>query len=405
MLRNMTLTALLSLLLATSAWAGIQPRAFTLSPMVGGHLFEDDYSLENTPFFSLGLGYNLTEQAALEAVYSQTDADGEKATDSDAKVRTFRLDALYHFMPEKTLVPYLAIGVGEININPDSGGNRRHLLANAGAGIKYFIAEDFALRADVRYLLDFPEPENNLLYSAGLFMQFGGAAPAPAPVVMEKPAVAPTPAPVLAIAPIDSDGDGIADDLDKCPGTPKGAVVNKVGCPLDSDGDGVADYMDKCPATPKGAPVDKVGCPLDSDGDGVADYLDKCPGTPSGVSVDAVGCPTKLTLKINFGHDSNKIGPEFDGEISKAAQCINDYPGNLVYIDGHTDSRGSAEYNQLLSEKRAAAVKNRLIEKFNIPASRMTARGFGESTPVADNKTEEGRLQNRRVDVACGATE
>ncbi len=399
MYRNISLVLFLSLLLATSAWAGIQPGAFTLSPMVGGHIFEDDYDLENSPFLSLGLGYNLTEQAALEAVYSQTNADGESAADSDARVRTFRLDALYHFMPEKTLVPYLAIGVGEINTKYDVGGRDRNLLANVGAGVKYFVAEEFALRADVRSLLDFPDPEKSLMYSAGLFFQFGGGAAAPAPVAMEK-----TPAKEMApAAPADSDGDGVTDDLDQCPASPQGSPVNSVGCPLDSDGDGVADHMDKCPATPQGAPVNKVGCPLDSDGDGVADYMDKCLGTPSGVSVDAVGCPTKLSLQINFGHDSNKIGPEFDGEISKAAQCINDYPGNLVYIDGHTDSQGAAEYNQQLSERRATAVKNRLVEKFNIPASRMTARGFGETTPVADNGTKEGRFQNRRVEVACGA--
>jgi len=92
--------------------------------------------------------------------------------------------------------------------------------------------------------------------------------------------------------------------------------------PRDSDGDGVIDALDKCPNTPKGVSVDKVGCPLDSDGDGVLDNLDQCPDTPAGVSVDVYGCPTKLTLHINFGHDSSKVDPKFDSEIAKAAQCI-----------------------------------------------------------------------------------
>jgi OOP family OmpA-OmpF porin len=108
-------------------------------------------------------------------------------------------------------------------------------------------------------------------------------------------------------------------------------------------------------------------------------------------------------LNINFGHDSNKVGAQYDGEIAKAAQCINDYPGNVVFIDGHTDSTGAAAYNQKLSVQRAQAVVNRLVERFDIPASRVTARGFGEDKPVADNKTAEGRAQNRRVEVACGA--
>ena len=185
-------------------------------------------------------------------------------------------------------------------------------------------------------------------------------------------------------------------------------VVKAAPAPVparDSDGDGVMDAVDNCPNTPKGAPVNDVGCPLDSDGDGVFDYLDQCPDTPAGVSVDVYGCPTKLTLHINFGHDSSTVGAEFDSEVAKAAQCINSYPGNTVIIEGHTDSSGAAAYNLKLSEQRATAVKNRLMEKFNIKESRLIAQGFGESHPVADNKTAGGRSLNRRVEVGCGATE
>ena len=89
---------------------------------------------------------------------------------------------------------------------------------------------------------------------------------------------------------IDSDHDGVVDAKDKCPETPKGVKVDKLGCPKDTDGDGVADYLDKCPGTPSGVAVNSDGCPKDSDGDGVADYLDKCPNTPAGVKVDANGC-------------------------------------------------------------------------------------------------------------------
>ncbi|NOQ51117.1 MAG: outer membrane beta-barrel domain-containing protein [Desulfuromonadaceae bacterium] len=405
MLKKIALCLVLFCLLTSPVWAEIQPGVFTLSPMIGGYVFDDDQNLEDSFLLSLGLGYNLNKNWAVEAVFTDTDADADNASGSDTDVQTYRLDTLYHFMPDNKLVPYLAAGIGGISAEPDVGGRHDHLLANYGAGIKYFFNENVALRADVRHLLDFPEPENNLIYSAGLLFQFGAPAPAPQPVAIPAPAPAPQPEPAPVVAPADSDGDGVIDDQDKCPGTPKGVKVNADGCPPDSDGDGVYDYCDKCPNTPEGAPVDRQGCPLDSDGDGVYDYQDRCPGTPAGVSVDTGGCPTKLTLHINFCHDSNKVGPEFDSEIAKAAQCISDYPGNVVFIDGHTDSTGAAAYNQQLSEQRAAAVKNRLVEKFNIPESRMTARGFGETQPVADNKTKEGRFQNRRVDVACGATE
>jgi outer membrane protein OmpA-like peptidoglycan-associated protein len=91
--------------------------------------------------------------------------------------------------------------------------------------------------------------------------------------------------------PIDSDKDGVYDGLDLCPNTPEGMKVDKDGCPPDTDGDGVNDGLDKCPDTPRGARVDKDGCPLDSDKDGVFDGIDACPGTPVGIKVDATGCP------------------------------------------------------------------------------------------------------------------
>jgi len=375
---RLLLSTCIFLLIASGAFAEIKPGAFTLSPMAGGHVFEGDQGLEDSPFWFIGLGYNLTEKAALEAVWTYADADGDSSTDSDAEVHTFRLDALYHFTPEKKLVPYLAIGLGEIYSKYDQGGKRHHLLANAGGGLKYFFSESVALRGDIRYLLDFPEPKNNLQYSAGLIFQFGAPTPVPEPVEIAQIPPAPAAKSELAPAPV---------------------------LPQDSDADGVNDESDICPGTPLGTQVDERGCLLDSDGDGVFDHLDKCPDTPAAVSVDQHGCTTKLSLQINFGHDSDRIGPEYDGEISKAAQCINDFPGNLVYIDGHTDSQGAAEYNQQLSQRRATAVKNRLIEKFNIPAQRMTARGFGEDMPVADNATAEGRFLNRRVDVVCGISE
>jgi outer membrane protein OmpA-like peptidoglycan-associated protein len=89
----------------------------------------------------------------------------------------------------------------------------------------------------------------------------------------------------------DADGDGVRSDLDQCPGTPKGVLVDSKGCPFDADRDGIPDYKDLCKATPEGATVDAYGCPLDSDKDGVNDIYDKCSATPLGVKVDLTGCP------------------------------------------------------------------------------------------------------------------
>jgi OOP family OmpA-OmpF porin len=382
----------LSLLPATSQ-AEIKSGKVTLSPMLGGIVMEGDQNVDDGMAYSLGLGYNITKAFGLEAVLAGANLE-EEDTDSDADLLNYRLDALYHFMPDRALVPYAAVGVGGYDLDGDS-----EFMANYGLGLLYFIAENVALRADVRHLLVTNETnlENNLLYTAGLKFQFAEPAK-PAPVV--APAVV-APAPP---APKDSDGDGVTDDLDKCPGTPKGVKVDANGCPLDSDGDGVPDYLDKCPDTPKGAPVDAKGCPLDSDGDGVFDYLDKCPGTPKGVIVDDKGCELKLTLHINFDFDKAEIKPEFKPELDKAAAFVRENSkAPYILLAGHTDNMGENDYNQKLSEQRAEAVRQALINDYGVDPAKLKARGYGEAQPVADNATEEGRYQNRRVEVICCA--
>ncbi len=149
---------------------------------------------------------------------------------------------------------------------------------------------------------------------------------------------------------------------------------------------------------PKPAPAG----PVDSDGDGVYDKDDKCPATPAGVRVDSQGCPTVMSLYINFATDSSAIAANYNDDLAKAARCINDYPGHQVVISGHTDSTGSEAYNQKLSERRAQAVVDHLARDFKVAKSKMIVHGYGETMPIADNKTKEGRAQNRRVDVACG---
>ena len=202
--------------------------------------------------------------------------------------------------------------------------------------------------------------------------------------------------------PLDSDGDGVPDYKDKCPDTPKGVKVDEKGCALDSDGDGVPDYKDKCPDTPKGVKVDEKGCPLDTDGDGVPDYMDKCPDTPKGTKVDKKGCPLvgeKLLILhgINFEFDSAKISRDSEAILDKAVETLEANPSIKVRIEGHTDSTGSEEYNLGLSQRRADAVRDHLVSK-GIASERLEALGKGEGYPITSNKTREGRSQNRRVE-------
>ncbi len=371
-------------LIPTAALAELKTGVVTVSPMLGGILMEGDQPVDDNGFaYSLGLGYNLSQQFGLEAVLGGANLDEEDSSDSDADFFTYRLDALYRFMPDNKLVPYLAAGIGSYNLDSD-----HEMMANYGGGLLYFFAENIALRADVRHLVAFNESnlENNLTYTAGFLFQFAGVT-APAPK-----------------APLDSDGDGVTDDLDQCPNTPQGAPVDTKGCPLDSDGDGIFDYLDQCPGTPAGAPVDSKGCPLDSDGDGVFDYLDQCPDTPAGMSVDAAGCSLELTLRINFDSDSAVIKASFKVELDKAEAFVRaNSNAPFILLSGHTDSQGSAAYNQKLSERRAAAVRQALINNYDLDGNKLKSRGFGETQPKTDNNTAEGRYQNRRVELVCCA--
>ena len=200
---------------------------------------------------------------------------------------------------------------------------------------------------------------------------------------------------------MDSDGDGVVDRLDECPGTPQGAVVNERGCEMDSDGDGVANSRDRCPGTPAGAKVDQYGCELDGDGDGVVDSKDKCPGTAKGTVVDNSGCKLAAEYKlenVNFEFDSARLTASSTATLNEAVKILKRHAGTKVEVAGHTDSQGSAEYNLGLSERRAQAVADYLIAN-GANASNISVKGYGESNPVADNGTKEGRAANRRVEL------
>ncbi len=207
--------------------------------------------------------------------------------------------------------------------------------------------------------------------------------------------------------PPDADGDGVPDYLDKCPDTPGGVTVDANGCPPDTDGDGVPDYLDKCPNTPSGVTVDVNGCPIDSDGDGVPDSLDKCPNTPRGVPVDASGCPPAGIIvrgaewsvqgKVLFDLNKASIKREAEEVLGTVANFLKKNPQYKVEIQGHTDSTGTAGWNMKLSLMRADSVKAFLVDH-GVGADRLTTKGLGPHEPVAPNDTAAGRRLNRRVD-------
>jgi OOP family OmpA-OmpF porin len=202
----------------------------------------------------------------------------------------------------------------------------------------------------------------------------------------------------------DRDGDGIADNDDKCPDV-KG-LARYQGCPIpDTDKDGINDEEDKCPTVPGVARYQ--GCPIpDTDKDGVNDEEDKCINEPGPAS--NYGCPVikeEVIQRVNaaaknifFATGSSKLLAKSFKSLNDVVAALNENPTYNVQIDGHTDNTGADTMNLRLSNDRAASVKNYLVSK-GIADSRLNSTGYGETTPVADNKTAAGRARNRRVEM------
>ena len=222
------------------------------------------------------------------------------------------------------------------------------------------------------------------------------------------------PLPVIA----DTDGDGILDDSDACPAEAGRADLEHPklhGCPLppDGDGDGIADEADACPAEagpPNSIDPSKNGCPppSDSDGDGIVDPQDACPKEPGSPSDNPKrnGCPRAVLTesgisileRVEFETGEAILRPESSGVLSAVATVLKDHPEiKKISVEGHTDSRGAAQFNLQLSRRRAASVVTWLV-KNGIEASRLVSAGYGSERPLRGNDTEEERQENRRVE-------
>jgi outer membrane protein OmpA-like peptidoglycan-associated protein len=223
------------------------------------------------------------------------------------------------------------------------------------------------------------------------------------------PGVAPNGCPAPVAAPVDTDKDGIVDASDPCPTEAEdGAAPNPAdGCPnKDQDEDGILIPDDKCP-TEKGVAPD--GCVHDKDGDGVLDEADKCPDQPETKNgfQDADGCPDELpkavakfagVIKgIQFDFGKATIRKESNKVLDEAIKVLKEYDELRIMVSGHTDNVGDAQTNLDLSQARANSVKEYMVSK-GIDGGRIDTRGAGPNEPVADNATDTGRQENRRIE-------
>ncbi len=290
----------------------------------------------------VGAGVNLGDNWALEGWYARTDTEA-KTGDTDVMIETASINAL-RYLAEGQTRPFVTFGASHLMLNPVIGSSLDDSTLDLGFGLKHYFENNAVIRGDIIAKIFEDDASSDDVNIDPTFR--------------------------LSI--------GYAFGRSSKPSKPMPVVVE--------------------PAQPEPVEVAK-----DSDNDGVFDANDQCPNTPAGLKVDSDGCKiilsetVKIDLNIQFPNNSNEILDSYSSEIEKVADFMRQYEGTVVEVRGFTDDRGSAVYNLQLSEKRAKAVADKLVSDFGIDSKRVSAVGYGESNPIADNATARGRAQNRRV--------
>lgn len=318
----------------------------------------ENFYKENGLYTGAALGIELTPSTQFQVEYgvSNTDAISSLGRTLDTEQEMISGNFLIGFeefsgYTDNAFKPYVLVGAGQSKIEvEDAAGNfvtgSKDTIGNLGLGAMYRINDALSLRGEARAIHNFDQNWWEGMALAGLEVVLGGhLAPTVAVPPMEEPNVV-TPPIVVVESDLDSDGDGVPDSIDACPGTPMNVVVDERGCPV---------------------PVD------------ITDEL-------------------KMELRVFFDNDKSAIKNQYKPEIAKVAEKMREYPNSTARVEGHASKTGpSARYNQRLSEARAVAVKSMLTNEFGIAPNRLSTVGYGYDQPIADNNTEEGRAMNRRV--------
>jgi OOP family OmpA-OmpF porin len=331
--------------------------------------------LDNGVGFGAEMGFKFTPEWAARLEVSHLNID---ASPSDESGNRIGADVLY-FMPEDIFYAF-----GGLKHTKITDGD---LMANIGLGKHWDLGNNMKVITEVAAYqnVDSGESGTHIGYKLGLAYAFGGSS---------SPAM-----------PKDSDNDGVTDSIDQCANTPIGTRVDNVGCALDSDGDGVLNDVDMCPDTPAGRKVGAKGCSLilDTDQDGILDEQDQCADTPMTDKVDENGCSVfteqqiSTNIKVLFGSNSSVINNPDDAQFHEFADFMNRYPATDTLIEGHASAPGNADYNMMMSQRRADAVKTLLVNKYGIDSVRLTTKGFGETQLLDTSNTLAANKANRRI--------
>jgi len=326
----------------------------------------DDARLAEDGFagLELTLGRIIHEYWNIEGAAGFLNIDGDSEIGGvDQDQLYLNLNAMNIYNRNGRFQPYILGGLGYVRTSFYANGQQHdnNFQLNLGlGGLTPMFSDRMRLRTEIVYRWESGDIDyKDWLLNIGVVFPFGKKAPPP-----------PVPV-VVPVAPVDTDADGVPDSIDRCPATPMGAEVDQYGCELDTDGDGIVDRLDQCPDTEPNTPVDNVGCPFPQ--------IIELPG-------------------VSFRTNSDMLLDGANTTLNTIAQTLLDNPTLIVEVAGHTDADGDAGYNEELSRRRANAVRDYLLEVGVNPAS-ISAEGYGESDPIADNTTAEGKARNRRVEL------
>ncbi len=429
---SIRISAILTALLVSAAVHAQSPDWYVAPSIV----FTDDdpYRVldDEVAGLQVTVGRNLTDYLTVEGLLGYSDIKGYCEPGNcypDQQILDISANLLAFYDRDAVFAPYALIGVGYQSADADEGpqyvrytGAGNNPTGTLGLGFVWRMGQSaFSIRGEVRARTAFDSWSNltDNLGTIGVQYNFGAAqSKAAAPqnadtdgdgVLDIWDACPDTPAGVAVTSrgcPIqriddDDDKDRVPNSVDECPGTPLGSPVDPRGCSQDSDMDGVPTEQDRCPNSRRGAEVNVYGCENDNDKDGVPDHRDDCLFTRPGVRTDVRGCEIKDIISlpgVNFetGQDILIYGTEY--LLQEAAETLNKYPELVIEVAGHSDDVGDPIKNEGLSERRAKTVRAFLIH-YGVAQDRLTYKGYGESQPIGDNATPEGRAMNRRVEL------
>jgi OmpA-OmpF porin, OOP family len=392
-------------MMSIPAFAEIRAGSYSVSPFIGGFLFEGNQDLEHRPTYGLRAGYNFTKNWGAEALlgYVRTNY---KVTDSTTDVFNYRLEGLYHFWPQGRLAPFLAAGLGLMTIkSKDDAVDRNRAAFDYGAGVKYSLTDWLALRADVRHVLTFGSVYNNLEYTVGLTFSFGGNKVASSQAVPET-----MPAGSSALStPLNLAATAVSDSQINLSWN---GTNTATGYRIYRDGSYRAATKETS-APDTGLAAGTLYCYTVSATDDTrgesARSNEACATTltvragqgeqKQEAAAAAVSSQAAYALEdIHFDFDKFNLKPEAREILDRHAAWLNQNSAVKlsIIVEGHTDERGTAEYNMALGNRRADAATQYLI-KLGVDASRITIISFGFERPVDPRHNEEAWAKNRRA--------